>query len=79
MPVYRYDAIAARGYKRGPCEVCGKTAERSRIFEQTLNPFNRDPDGCVKTSAQIRAEVNAEALAWQRGPVRHARCEAVTR
>lgn len=75
MTTYRYDAITARGYKRGPCEVCGKTAERSQTFYQTLNPFNRDADGSVKTAAQIRREVNAEALSWQQGTVRHARCE----
>ncbi len=78
MTVYRYDAITARGYKRGPCDGCGKTAERTQVFQQTLNPFNKDADGAVKTSAQIRSEVNAQALAWQQGAVRHARCEATS-
>lgn len=79
MTTYRYDSITARGFKRGQCAVCGKGAERSREFSQTLNPFNRNPDGSVKTALEIRREVNAAAKAWQDGePVVHARCEGVT-
>lgn len=76
MSIYRYDRIEARGFKRGQCAVCGKGAERSRVFGQTLNPFNKNADGSVKTAAEIRREVNSEALAWQNDePVVHARCE----
>lgn len=76
MTTYYYDAIRARGFKRGPCAVCGKSAERSREFYQTVNPWNRNPDGSIKTTAEIRREVNAEAKAWQDdAPVVHARCE----
>lgn len=81
MTTYYFDRITARGFKRGRCAVCGKSAERSREFGQTVNPFNKNPDGTVKTAAEIRRDVNAEAKAWQDdGAVMHARCEGqVTR
>lgn len=77
MPTYYYDRITARASKSGVCPGCGKAATRSQTFGQTVNPFNRNPDGTVKTAAEVRASVNSEAVAWRDAdtPVMHARCE----
>lgn len=75
VPTYYYDRIEARGFKGGRCAVCGKNAERSRTFGQTLNPFNRDDTGAPKTAEQINREVIRQVRAWEAEPVVHARCE----
>lgn len=75
---FNYERVEVTGYKRGPCEVCRKTAERQATFGQTLNPFNKNQDGSVKARTEIYAEVREELRAWHEAPVRHARCEAVS-
>jgi hypothetical protein len=75
MSIYRYERVERRDYKRGRCVACGKTAERSQTFQQTINPFNKNSDGAVKTRDDIWTEISAEARAWLAQPVFHARCE----
>jgi hypothetical protein len=64
VTTYYYEPIAAKGWKSGKCAACGKRAERSREFRQTLNPFNLDAEGTPKTSGQIWREVVRAARAW---------------
>lgn len=45
---------------RGPCLVCGQRVQRTRRVVQTVNPFNRNTDGTVRTLGQVRACVKAE-------------------
>ena len=76
MTTYIYERVQVGAYKAGPCAICGKRAERRETFGQTLNPFNRNADGSVKTRHEIWNEICAEARKWeQAGPVLHARCE----
>lgn len=42
----------------------GKRRQITRVFEQTVNPWNKNPDGTVKSRDQVRASVRAEADAW---------------
>lgn len=42
----------------------GKKRQKTRSFEQTVNPFNRDASGKPKDRCAIRAEVNHEADLW---------------
>jgi len=46
----------------------GRRRQQTREFMQTVNPFNRDDDGNVKTRQQILVEVNAERAAWLKKP-----------
>jgi hypothetical protein len=64
MSVYTFPVVTVRRRKAGPCPVCGRTVQRSRTFEQTVNPFNRKPNGDVKTSTEVREDVTAEADSW---------------
>ena len=57
----------------GPCPVCGKRVRRSRTFESTINPFNRNDDGTVKTAPEVREQVQAKADEWA-PDFRHAGC-----
>lgn len=63
-PTYTFQQVAARRSHRGACPLCGKSTTRSRNFVQTINPYNRNADGTIKTLAQVRAAVEAQADAW---------------
>lgn len=71
-----YQSIKVRPERRGRCPVCGKSSVRSRVFEQTLNPFNRNPDGSAKTAREVFRAVDAEAAAWV-PDFTHVRCAEV--
>ena len=76
MTVYHYEEVRAYGRKTGHCEVCGKSATRSQVFTNTINPFNRNEDGSVRTRAEVQQRVLALVREWEQGPIRHARCES---
>lgn len=76
MPTYRFSELKRSVAKRVPCEVCGKKLARSSTFSQTLNPFNRLPDGTPKTAKDIYAELDARAAEWRADQTgeQHAAC-----
>lgn len=43
----------------------GKKRRQQKTFSQTLNPFNLNADGTVKSRADIRRELDAEAGRWK--------------
>lgn len=62
---YRFAAVKHPTTKTGKCPVCGKTVKRSRTFEQTLSPFNKNKaTGELKTRQEIGLELKFEAEAW---------------
>lgn len=65
MTVYRFDEIKRTAKKRVPCEGCGKKLNRQTTFMQTLNPFNKNADGEVKTSREIWAELGVKCREWE--------------
>lgn len=69
---HSYDSINHRAYKRFTCQVCHKPGRRAKVFSQTVNPFNKNADGTVKTVQQIVIELENEAARWQ--PTIHAGC-----
>lgn len=64
MPTYRFEELRTRRQHVGKCPNCGKRVSRSRSFEQTVNPFNKNADGTVKSRDEVWAAVKAEADAW---------------
>lgn len=42
----------------------GKKRQETKTFSQTINPFNKDKDGTVKTRAQIMSEISLERKLW---------------
>jgi hypothetical protein len=42
----------------------GKSRQITKHFRQTLNPFNKNADGTMKTRDQIMAEEIANRNAW---------------
>lgn len=73
----RYQALTAQATRRGRCPGCNKPVSRTRTFEMTVSPFNKDPDGTVRTPGEVLNAVSAEAAAWQPEPelFRHTKCE----
>lgn len=47
---------------------CGHKTTRQKTFISTINPFNKNPDGTVKTESQVRAQVQEKADAWRPEP-----------
>lgn len=64
MASIAYQAVAAYRTHVGPCPVCGKSVKRSRKFEFTVNPWNRNPDGSVCTYEEVLDQAHAAAEAW---------------
>lgn len=73
--IENYERVERNGSKAGKCVVCGKRATRQTTFGQTLNPYNRNAQGEVKTRLEIGRELNAQVVAWEAEPVKHAGCE----
>ncbi len=61
---YAYQVIPARRAYIGKCPVCGKQVSRSRTFEMTVNPWNKNEDGTVRTRVEVRQAVDIEADKW---------------
>jgi hypothetical protein len=64
MSTYRFEPVIARRHAVGKCPVCGKRVTRSRNFENTISPFNRNEDGTRRTRAEVRQNVELEADQW---------------
>lgn len=65
MTVYRFTGPMTSRRHSGKCPRCGKRTTRSRTFEMTVNPFNRNKEtGKMKTRDEVRADLDAKADAW---------------
>lgn len=65
-----YQTVSIRGQKSGKC-LCGKRLVRQKTFEQTINPFNKNAAGKVKSHAEIMTELQQWRSRWMGEPVRH--------
>lgn len=75
MTITTYEKVQRRCQKSGPCAVCGVVTSRSITLWHTLNPWNKNEDGTVRTRAEIALILADEAKEWMGQPVVHARCE----
>jgi hypothetical protein len=48
-----YEKVELRFYKNGKCSICSKPMKRQTTFYQTLNPFNKNKNGSIKTRQEI--------------------------
>ena len=64
MTVHRYVRISAHRTRSGKCPSCGKRRTRSKTFTSTVNPYNRNEDGTIKTPREVRLDLNAKASRW---------------
>lgn len=69
--------VAIRGSKSVKCSHgCGRTLRRQRKFWQTLNPFNKNKSGEVKTPVEIQIELRNERDTWIAEPETCVHCAA---
>lgn len=62
----RTTTVTFRGYKGQAtyacsCGGCGKGLKRKVTIEHTVNPFNTNEDGSVRTAAEVQRRAQAEA------------------
>jgi len=55
--------------KKGNCVKCGKKCQKTKCFEQTINPWNK------KTSEQIMSEEKEKADKWLKESIVCRDCE----
>ena len=60
-----YQRITHIAKRRVTCAVCGRKVNRQRMFGQTVNPWNKNTDGTVKTFMEVLAAVQVEAMLWE--------------
>lgn len=62
---YTFNEISVKATRRWTED--GKKRQETRKFFQTVNPFNKNAEGMIKSSEEIIAEICAERDAWLKG------------
>ena len=63
-----FEEVVVKGHKSGKCG-CGKMRKRVMKFWQTISPFNKNPDGSLKTHDDICKELIKERMKWFTEPI----------
>jgi hypothetical protein len=69
-----YDKVGFKKTKKGKCAICGKNAQQTEKFYQTLSPWNKK-DGHLKTENEILLEEGDKCEAWLEKPLIHKKCK----
>ena len=67
----RFEEVRRAGRKTVPCARCGAKIRRQRTFTMTASPWNKNPDGTVRTRAEIWAALGEKIAQWQQEPASH--------
>jgi hypothetical protein len=59
-----FNSVFLTKQKSGKCSKCGKTIVKQKKFEHTVNPFNKNEDGTVKSYSQVFKDVVKESNEW---------------
>lgn len=70
MTHYVFEKVKLYGRKRVPCAEpgCPRKLTRTKVFWQTLNPFNKNPDGTVRTEQDILIALDGKRTTWLTEP-----------
>jgi hypothetical protein len=69
-----FDEVTVFGIKNCRCDVCGKRMRRQRRFTATINPWNTNEDGEIKTRDEILVGLKGKRKAWLDQPEKHEKC-----
>ena len=61
-----FEEISIKAVKKWKDEK-GRRQQKTKCFSQTLNPFNKDKNGCTKSRALIMMEIRKERNLWLNG------------
>lgn len=65
MELINFQEVSFTGYKNVFCSGgCGRKLKRQKKFWQTLNPFNKNPDGSIKDRRDILDALGVERNKW---------------
>ena len=60
--------------KYDKCSICGKKMQKVIRVMQTVNPFNLNKDGYIKTREEIYKELHIELKEKLKQPLTHKKC-----
>lgn len=60
----KFEVVKYRKTTAITCSYCGKKNKRTKTFYQTINPFNKNSDGTVKTKKDIQDDLVLSASNW---------------
>lgn len=66
MPTYHFEKVAIKRTKKWK-DPDGKRRQLTKEFCQTINPFNKNAKGLLKTRQEIIEELSEEAKRWEDG------------
>jgi hypothetical protein len=69
-----FDTLSQTAVRTGSCGVCGLRGRQQRTFTMTENPWNKNPDGTVRTRREIYKALREQADEWERAPFVHPGC-----
>ena len=58
---YKEISLKARKYWK---DENGKRHQKTKTFSQTINPFNKNTDGTIKTESEIYEELDKQRTGW---------------
>lgn len=70
-----FDQVKRSASKSGICSKCNKKCKRNTTVTKTVNPFNKNKNGDIKTHKEVLEDVLEEIKEWKKKPVFHSRCE----
>jgi hypothetical protein len=59
-----FEEVSITATKKAKCKFCNKKIVRRKKFCQTINPFNKNSNGEIKQSSEIREELKIEKNKW---------------
>jgi len=59
----RFEEVSIKGVRRWR-DADGKRHQETRVFMQTINPFNKNANGAIKSATEILCELSAERREW---------------
>lgn len=74
MPITRFPEVALTRVVQGKCSICARPTRRTLKVSHTMNPFNRNKAGYVKSRDEVLADVRAE-LDAKTPDFDHAKCK----
>jgi hypothetical protein len=74
MAMTRFEEIKLVSVKTGKCG-CGKYRRRCGKFSQTINPWNLNKNGRLKSRNEIRQELEKERAEWKLMPITCQNCQ----
>ena len=77
MTIYHFKELKIKKIKYGYCDKCNKKYQESRTFSQTINPWNKNSDGSIKTHHDIYKELDIQADEWLKTPISDHACKPV--